>query len=165
MADMNSPEHRAFRAAGQAVGAVLTGVPIGEVSVENGARVLWGKVSELPARPHLRVLGRILILLMGVGAQQRYSFGVPPEDVVRLMPRTDQPSLMADVEEADSISTELRAGENGLEMTWRYAAELICHSDVWRAVELIAETLLSGPLSAREVTRVCCSVADRREIE
>ena len=145
---------------------MIIGAPIGEVSLENGARILWGKLSELPPRPHLRVLSRIFILLMGVGAQQRYSFGVPPDHVVWLMPRTDQPALMADVEEADSISTELRAGgENSLEIPWQYAAELVCHSDVWRAIELIAEKLLCRPVNAGEVIDICGSVADRREIE
>jgi hypothetical protein len=148
-------ERRAFRVAGQAVGAILVGAPIDRVSVEEGARILWSKLRRPAARPDDRILARILITLMGVGAQQRYSFGVPPGDVVWLMPRADQPVLLSDVEEADAASIELSDTSGGLEAVWRYAAEVIGHDDVWEAVELVAEELQDGPLDGRQIARLC----------
>jgi hypothetical protein len=110
------------------------------------------------------ILARILITLMGVGAQQRYSFGVPPGDVVWLMPRTDQPELLRDVEEADAASIELSGTTGGgLEAVWRYAGEIIGDDDVWGAVEAVAEELLDGQLDARQIARLCCSRGETEE--
>lgn len=150
-------ERRAFRVAGQAVGAILVGAPIDRVCVEVGTRILWSNLRRPAARPDDRILARILITLMGVGAQQRYAFGLPPDDVVWLMPRADESGLR-DIEEADAASIELSdATGAGLEAVWRYAAEIIGHDDVWQAVEAVAEELLDGQLDARQMARLCCS--------
>jgi hypothetical protein len=151
-------ERRAFRVAGQAVGAILVGAPIDRVSLEEGARILWSKLCHPAARPDDRVLARILITLMGVGAQHRYSFGVPPGDAVWLMPRTDQPELMRDVEDADAASIELTDVDgSGLDAVWRYAGEIIADDDVWEAVETVAQELLGGQLDARQIAGLCTS--------
>ena len=49
-------ERRAFRVAGQAVGAILVGAPIDRVSVEEGTRILWSKLRRPAARPDDRIL-------------------------------------------------------------------------------------------------------------
>jgi hypothetical protein len=157
-------ERRAFRVAGQAVGAILVGAPIERVSVEEGTRILWSELRRPAARPDDRILARILITLMGVGAQQRYSFGVPPGDVVWLMPRADQPVLQCDVEEADAASIELSdVGGSGLDAVWRYAGEIIGDDDVWAAVETVAQELLEGQLDARQIARLCCSTGEAED--
>ena len=129
--------------------------PIDEVTIEEGTRILWCKLRR-PARPDDRILARIIVILMGVGAEQRYSFGVPPGDAVWLMPRADQPALMRDVEEADVMSIGLSA-VSGLEGVWRYAAEIITHEDVWHAIELVAEELQDRSLNGRQIARLCCA--------
>jgi hypothetical protein len=151
-------ERRAFRVAGQAIGAIFVGAPIDRVSVEEGTCVLWGKLSRPAPRPDDRILAGIFITLMGVGAQERYCVGVPPGDVVWLMPCADQPELLRDIEEADRVSVELSdAAGNGLKAVWRYAGETVSDDDVWEAVEAVAEELLDGPLDSRQVSRICCS--------
>jgi hypothetical protein len=157
-------ERRAFRLAGQAVGAILVGAPIGRVSVEAGTRILWSKLHHPPSRLDDRILARVFIILMGVGAQQRYSFGVPPGDVVWLMPRADEPELLRDIEEADAASIELSdSSGGGLEAVWRDAGEIIGDDDVWEAVETVAQELLDGQLDARQIARLCCSTGEAEE--
>jgi hypothetical protein len=106
------------------------------------------------------IRAQIFVLLTGVGAGQRYSFGVPPGDAVWLMPRADQPALLRDVQEADALSLEISSFDNSLETVWQYAAEIVCQDDVWRAIELVAEALMMGPLDGREVIDLCCSIND-----
>jgi hypothetical protein len=60
---------------------------------------------------------------------------------------------------ADALSIELSSLDNGLEMVWQYAAELVCQDDAWRAIELIAERLMVGLLNGRDVVELCCSVS------
>jgi hypothetical protein len=145
-------ERRAFRVAGQAIGAIFVGAPIDRVSVEEGTCVLWGKLSRPAPRPDDRILAGIFITLMGVGAQERYCVGVPPGDVVWLMPRADEPELLRDVEEADAASVALSGTtDGGLEAVWRYAGEMLGDDDVWKAVEAVAEELLKGQLDVRRL--------------
>lgn len=162
---MSARERRAHRAAGQAIGAVLVGAPIDSVSLENGARIVWDKLYPTASRPDGRILARIMVMLMGVAARRRYSFGVPPGDAVWLMPRADEPELMGDIEEADAMSLDLSdtSGGQGLEAVWRCAAEIIVHDDVWQAVELVAEELLDRPLDGRQIARLCCSKGEAED--
>ena len=154
-------ERQAFRIAGQAVGALLIGAPIERVSVEDGMRILWSELRHPARRPDDRILARILIILMGVGARQRYSFGVPPSDVVLLMPRADEPQLQRDVEQADGASVGLSdAAGDGLAAVWRYAGELVFDDDVWEVIEIAAEELLEGPLDGRQIAYLCRSRGD-----
>jgi hypothetical protein len=163
---MSARERRAYRIAGRAVGATLVGAPINKVSVNDGTRILWNKLRPSAALHDDRMLARILITLMGVGAQERYSFGVPPGEALGLMPRADEPELMRDVEEVDAISIELSDASRGrLEAVWLYAAEIICHDDVWEAVETVAQELLGGQLDARQIARLCCSGAEAQDDE
>src|SRR5579864_4134402 len=156
---MSCEERRAYRAAGQAIAAVLVGAPIEWVSTNGGSVVEWSALNPPQTPIDSRIRAQIFVLLTGVGAEQRYSFGVPPGEVVWLMPRADQPDLLRDIEQADALSIELSSLDNGLEMVWQYAAELVCQDDAWRAIELIAERLMVGLLSGREVVELCCSVS------
>jgi hypothetical protein len=155
---MSCEERRAYRAAGQAIAAVLVGAPIERVST-NGAVVVWSALNPAQTPIDSRIHAQIFLLLTGVGAEQRYSFGVPPGGAVWLMPCADQPDLLRDIEQADALSIELSRLDNSLEVVWQYAAELVCQDDAWRAIELIAARLMMGLLDGREVVELCCSVS------
>jgi hypothetical protein len=155
---MSCDERHAHRAAGQAIAAVLVGAPIERVSTNGGSVVEWSPLNP-PTPIDSRIRAQIFVLLTGVGAEQRYSFGVPPGDAVWLMPSADQPDLLRDIEQADALSIDLSSLDNSLEMVWQYAAELVCQDDAWCAIELIAERLMVGMLNGREVLELCCSVS------
>ena len=151
---MSDWERRAHRAAGQAIGALLVGAPIDRVSLHDGAYIAWDKLPRFDSRSDDRILARIMVTLVGVGAQQRYSFGVPPGDAVWLMPRADQPTLMRDIEEVDATSIDL-SDLSGLEGVWCYACEIITQEDVWEAIELVAKELQDGSLDGRQIALLC----------
>ena len=157
---VNMREHFAFRAAGQAVGAVLVGARTEFVSVEDGAVVDWNEAHPIGVRSTASLLAEILVILTGVGAQRRYSFGVPPGDAVWLMPRADETIAMQDVEHADAVSTLIANPESsGLEFVWRYAAELVCQPDIWQAIETVAEHLIEEPIEGQEIALLCSAAA------
>ena len=102
-------------------------------------------------------------MLTGVAAQQAYSFGIPPEGSVQLMPRPDDPVGLRDIELADDLSLELVDAEHpGLAMVWRYASELVCQSDVWQAIEAIAAALDDRCLDHADVVSLCQNVGTCR---
>jgi hypothetical protein len=117
---MSCDERHAHRAAGQAIAAVLVGAPIERVSTNGGSVVEWSPLNP-PTPIDSRIRAQIFVLLTGVGAEQRYSFGVPPGDAVWLMPSADQPDLLRDIEQADALSIDLSSLDNSLEMVWQYA--------------------------------------------
>lgn len=156
---MSCEERHRYRAAGQAIAAVLVGAPLERVSTNGGSVVEWSTPNPAQTPIDSRIRAQIFVLLTGVGAEQRYSFGVPPGDAVWLMPSADQPDLLRDIEQADALSIELSSLDNSLQMVWQYAAELVCQDDAWRAIELIAKRLMVGVLNGREVLELCCSVS------
>ena len=82
-------ERCAHRGAGQAVAAVLIGAPLARASVEAGAIVSWRDRQHSSARRDQQTLALMFVTLMGVGAMQRYSFGVPPGNAIYLLPHCE----------------------------------------------------------------------------
>lgn len=162
---MSARGQQAYRAAGQAVAAVLVGARVDRVSARDGAVVQWKQRSWSAARSDSEILARILIVLTGVGAQKRYSFGAVPDDSVCLMPRPDDEAGLADIELADALSLYLAAPPGpGLAATWAYAAEPVCQSDVWEAIEAVAEALLVGAIDGGEIMSLCFGRRERDQI-
>ena len=72
---------------------------------------------------------------------------------------------MADVELADELSLQLAAPPGpDLEATWAYAAELVCQSDVWEAIEAVADVLLVGAIDGVEIMSLCLRRGARDQI-
>jgi hypothetical protein len=111
------------------------------------------------------ILSEIFFVLTGVAAQQAYSFGIPPGGSVQLMPRPDDAVGLDDIELADELSLELvDAKHPGLAMVWRYAAELVCQTDVWQAIEAIAAALDDCCLDHADVMSLCLKLGAWRSI-
>lgn len=79
-------ERCAYWAAAQAVRAVLIGAPLARASIETGAVIADPGRRSLRHAADRHSLGLMFVLVMGVGAVQRYSFGTPPGDSIDLEP-------------------------------------------------------------------------------
>ena len=162
---MSEDGRRAHRAAGRAVAAVLVGAHIESVSIDDGTTIASDEDDAFIGRPNADILAEIFFVLTGVAAQQAYSFGFPPGDSIQLMPRPDDPAGMHDVEVADELSLELAEADcPGLAIVWRYAAELVCQSDIWAAIEAVANALSDRSLDHAEVMRLCLTASERKEV-
>ena len=144
-------ERCAYRAAAQAVGAVLIGAPLSSASIETEAVIADPGNGSRPCASDRHILGHIFVLVMGVGAVQRYSFGAS------LLEPHPQDSMSADdLDQVAETSLRLeRTDYAAVEMILRYVSELIMQPDVWGAVERIAHNLLEGPLRGSRVALLC----------
>jgi hypothetical protein len=146
---MSENGRNAYRAGGQAVAAILNGVPIFDVSIE-GIAIAW---EELPTNERSRsnLLGEASVGLAGVVAVERYGFG-------RAMDGTYNQPLRFDNDEIEDI---VRAGalvaaldpdgvEDVLLRTWQDALELVANPYLWRVIERIAEVLIHCEISGDE---------------
>ncbi len=158
---MSEDGRRARRAAGRAVAAVLVGAHIESVSIDDGITIATEADDASIKRSDADILAEIFFVLTGVAAQQAYSFGFPPGDSIQLMPRPDDPAGMHDVEVADELSLELAEADcPGLAIVWRYAAELVCQSDIWAAIEAVANALADRSLNHDDVMSLCLSARE-----
>lgn len=149
-------ERCAFRASGQAVCASLIGAPLAKASIEAGAILSDARYRGPCTRSDRWALAQIFILMMGVGAVQRYSFGMPPSDAISLLPHSDDAVSEHDLDHVTSISLRLdQPAFAAIEVIRQYASELIMQADIWDAVEIVANDLLRGPLSGDQVVSRC----------
>jgi hypothetical protein len=154
---------RAHRLAGRAVAAILVGAHIESVGMEDGILIATEEGDPSVKRSDNEILSEIFFVLTGVAAQQAYGFGFLPGDSVQLMPRPDDPVGLDDIELADELSLELVDAEHpGLAMVWRYAAELVCQTDVWQAIEAVAAALDDYCLDDTDVMSLCLNVGTCR---
>jgi len=98
----------------------------------------------------------MFVLVMGVGALKRYSFGVPPGHAIWLKPQTEDKVSADDLDAVAMTSLRFkRPAFAAIDIIMNYVSELILQPDIWEAVERVADHLLEGPLGGREVAQLC----------
>jgi hypothetical protein len=137
----------AYRAAGQAVAAILNGVAIVHVD-RDGV-----ELAPHTGRCHrAETLAEIAIGLAGIAAEDRYRFGTidPADFVASWVFDADQLADFAIVR-ALIDTLDRRGSDDTLFLAWRHALDLIADPTVWRMVESVVAALDGGPLGEAEM--------------
>lgn len=149
--------HYRYRAAGQAIAALVVGADLLAVD-EAGVSVRWPRRLPGDRRPDAELCAEMLVRLGGLTALDRYGFGVLEEKPLILPPGPNMPLALSDYVEADVISADLTVeGFQLWRATWSYAAALMAQPDVWAAVEAIALRLKNHPLGGRETAAIAAA--------
>src|SRR5262249_5814999 len=138
-----------YRAAGQAVAALLNGAPIDHVDI-SGTALRWPEVRERLSRNEL--LAEIAVGLAGIAAGDRYRFGGPIacRDLVGSWNFTSgQVDDFAIVREM-VLALDPMDFDDVLLRTWNQALDLVANDSVWHAIQRVAAA----------VHRERCSEAD-----
>lgn len=146
-------EDRAYRAAGQAIAALMNGAPIAHLNID-GIEIDW------PARPtgerdRAELLADVAIGLAGIAAESRLRFGrITSADwvVSNLFTSAqieDFAEIHALVAEIDPLGTQ-----DVFLQAWRQSVDLVADQASWNVVEALALALQHGEISASDVSRI-----------
>src|SRR5579864_6952413 len=96
---MGHLDHAAIRAAAQTITALRAGARVESASIEHGVELAWPAIGASEWDRDRETTARINILLAGIAAFQRYSFGLPPIESAMLLlePRFDDPIPLDDL--------------------------------------------------------------------
>jgi len=147
-----SREHSSFRAAGQAIVAVLHGAPLIQVDVD-GVEIAWDDVPDID-RSRADILADIAVGLGGVAAQNYFGFGVPPPDVrASLTFHYFDASQIADLAEVAQLVAlvDPDAAADVSFQSFRQVFDLMAGPEVWSAVERLAADLLRRDVPVNEL--------------
>jgi hypothetical protein len=147
-----SHEHSAFRAAGQAIVALLHGAPLIQVDVE-GVEIAWDDVPDAD-RPRADILADIAIGLGGVAAQSYFGFGVPPRECRSSLTfhcfNESQIADLAEVAELVALVDPDAAADISFQ-SFQQVHELVGEPEVWAAAERLAADLLRRDVPVSEL--------------
>ncbi len=150
-----SREHSAYRAAGQAVAALLHGAPLIQIDVD-GVEVGWSDEPD-DRRPRAEILADIAIGLAGVAAEEYFRFGCPPPECrSSLTFYSFNESQIADLAEVAELVALLDADASADVnfQAFRQAHDLIAEPNVWSTVECLAVELLRRDVSVQELSAI-----------
>ncbi len=136
----------AYRAAGQAIAAVLNGLPF--------ARVDHDGIEMTNNGPHTRaaMLGEIAIGLGGIAAVERFQFGSLGDAADFVLSWDFSCQQLADFEMVRGLVAVVdpRDSRDVLFLAWRQACDLVDDDIAWAAVEAMAAAIADGPLDERD---------------
>jgi hypothetical protein len=145
---MRRLDHAAIRLAAQTITALRAGARIESASIENGVELAWPTIGASEWDRDRETAARIDILLAGIAAFQRYSFGLPPFEsgALLLEPRFDDPIPLDDLAAAEVLARHFdHRAASTLEWRKRRMASLIYKPLFWHRIEQLADALLCGP--------------------
>ena len=142
----------AYRAAGQAVAAMLHGSPVQRIGVE-GVDMAWGDEPDYE-RSRADLLADIAIGLAGVAAVSAYGFGsLSREDRSTLVFHSFYDSQVDDLAEVMKLVEIIDpdAGRDVYFQSFQQAFDLIAEPLAWAAIETLAAAIQEREVSVREL--------------
>ena len=150
-------KYDAYRAAGQAIVALLHGAPVIQIGID-GVEIGWDDVPDAQ-RPRAEILADIAIGLGGVAAEDRFGFGCAPAETRTSLTFYDfNPSQLADLAEVNALVAVIdHDGSDDIYFqAFQQAIEFTAEGHVWEAIERLANILVERDVDACELDTIFC---------